>query len=69
MRRVLLLALLLMGCENVEQEGKANIRERIVYVRDDRTQLCFAAGWGGTGHGGPILTNVPCTDAVIKLLK
>jgi hypothetical protein len=67
--RYVLLLVFSMGCTDIEQEAKANIDERIVYVQDVRTGLCFAAGWGGTSRGGPMLTNVPCTDAVIKLLK
>lgn len=66
---VALVLSLVAACVRVEDEAKRNIDDGIVYVRDVRTGLCFASGWSGDSRGGPILTNVPCTDAVVRLIK
>ena len=31
----------------------------LVYLRDPRTDLCFAYGWRGASDGGPMLAHVP----------
>lgn len=41
----------------------------VEYARDPRTGLCFAYKWDGMANGGPAFANVPCTDAVQKLLS
>lgn len=40
----------------------------ISYIKDSRTNLCFARGWAGHGHGGPIFTNVPCDSIPLSIL-
>lgn len=72
-----LFILLLVGC--VQHSSAEELREaqtesynratRLSYFKDPRTNLCFAYGWGGSYQGGPILTNVPCTNEVNSLLK
>ena len=42
---------------------------QIDYLRDKRTNLCFAYFWTGGYHGGPGFSNVPCSDEVLKLIK
>lgn len=49
------------------QKKQDRIIKEIRYIRDDRTGLCFAYYWGGSYHGGPALTEVPC-DRVSKFL-
>lgn len=31
----------------------------IIYIKDPRTNICYAYYWGGAGNGGPALTVVP----------
>lgn len=69
---IVLLSLILFGC-SAEQISKMNkehddgIIKTIYYKKDKRTGLCFAS-WGLGGNGG-LLTNVPCTPEVEKLIK
>lgn len=42
----------------------------IVYIKDDKSGLCFAYAWHNgsyDNYGGPVFTQVPC-DKVDKLL-
>lgn len=42
----------------------------IVYIKDDKSGLCFAYAWHNgsyDNYGGPVFTQVPC-DKVEKLL-
>ena len=36
------------------------------YAQDPSTSQCFAYGWAGTGHGGPIVTWVPCDSLPVE---
>lgn len=53
--------------ENIKKTYRLNqasdMIHEIVYIKDSRTGLCFAYGWGGSANGGPALATVPC-DAV-----
>lgn len=40
----------------------------VCYMKDPRTDLCFAYCWGGDGRGGPALTCVPCDSIPPELL-
>lgn len=33
---------------------------RLEYVRDSRTNICYAYGWEGSPRGVPLLAAVPC---------
>lgn len=68
-------ALLLAGCRGSPEEARRERHDRIVryanqaademvYVRDDRTGLCFAFWWIRYDRSGtPAMASVPC-DAV-----
>ena len=36
------------------------VAENLLYLKDTRTNICFAYYWGGSAYGGPALTTVPC---------
>ena len=38
------------------------------YVRDPRTNICFAYLWGGDFHGGPAMTMVPCETVRYRVI-
>ena len=41
----------------------------LVYIKDPRTNLCFASYWGGDNNeGGPALAAVPCESIPAALL-
>ncbi len=61
----------------IKKAAEAPYKEQNVsYWKDNRTNLCFAYAWGGGDHiyggngdtGALILTNVPCSPEVEKLL-
>lgn len=81
----LVLGVSLVGCTGMEGTGEyQNIallrtteRQRavnsvvwsIAYIKDPRTNLCFAYRWGGeSSHGGPSLATVPCEAIPPQLL-
>ncbi len=41
----------------------------INYIKDPRTNLCFAVFWGSDNQGGPAITAVECTSAVEHEIK
>lgn len=57
---LILLCLFLCGCETNDQERANNTVNQIIYIKDPRTDLCFAYVWKGGGYGGPGLACVPC---------
>lgn len=65
----IVLMLLLTGCNrNLEQENKnaaKDIVNDLVYVKDEKTGLCFAYSW----YSGPIFTEVSCRDVKDYLIK
>jgi len=77
MKKLLLVFLFLMGCEESKQTDspkpswEAKQANSIVYTKDTRTNLCFALSTVGEYPIGTsvIVTNVPCTPEVEKLIK
>lgn len=65
------LAILISSCSQVraQEETSPKPEDKIVYIKDHRTNLCFATTWGGTWHGGPAMATVPCSSEVEKLLQ
>lgn len=68
------LAVLLAGCTQVSTTDKnaaVSVANQVTYVRDDRSDLCFAilssktyGGWYSVS-----ITNVACTDKVLALIQ
>src|SRR5260370_41991665 len=50
--------------ESADQELIGSIR----YLKDSRTNNCFAYYWGGLANGGPALAAVPCESIPAELL-
>lgn len=32
----------------------------LIYIKDSRTNICFASYWASTGYGGPAMATVDC---------
>lgn len=63
MKIFLLVALLILtGCELRQDPG------RIRYIRDPRTEICFAHDREAPGSGSGF-TYVPCTEQVLKAIE
>jgi hypothetical protein len=65
MKKLLLLIGLLglFGCERYKPgEDAKEHTPSIVYIKDERTHLCFASY--GLGYNYGVLANVPCSDEV-----
>lgn len=60
---VSMLALSLIGCS---RQTRHDMIQTVEYHRDNRTGLCFATY--GLGMQNGVMTNVPCTSEVEKLL-
>lgn len=59
-----LMFLITSNCEKLEaQEDRVNntvqLIQKLEFVKNTKTGLCFAVSWGGSFHGGPILTYEP----------
>ena len=74
MKYLLLISLMLFGCadsnETINQNIINNYKNQmsyIIYLKDNRTNLCYAGNYLGTQYG--VLTNVPCTPEVLELIK
>ena len=71
MKYIIILSILLIGCEAIKQQSinneKSFINEDLDYYKDSKTGLCFA----GLSVGSPAqtITNVPCTLEVEKNIK
>jgi hypothetical protein len=52
---------------STQQADKALIAS-IRYLKDSRTNACFAYYWGGEANGGPALSEVPCESIPAELL-
>ncbi len=70
MKSILILLLCLSGCNNSVFPTESERVNKIVYLKDIRTNLCFAVNYV---HEYPIgeariVTNVPCTNEVEKLI-
>lgn len=61
-RLVLVLSLLLCGC------NESRISHDLGYFKDSRTGLCFAV-YGVIGMSTTLLTHVPCTPEVERLIR
>lgn len=79
----LVLGVSLVGCTEKEGVTDQNLallgtmeRQQMVnsivwsigYIKDPRTNLCFAYRWGGDARGGPSLATVPCEVIPQRLL-
>lgn len=74
MKKLILIILILqlinlIACVKTEyikggSNSSKNFTSKIVYIQDTRTNLCFA--W--SGQDTRTLTNVPCTEEVMKLI-
>jgi hypothetical protein len=73
----ILLCLFLIGCsEGSREEFRKEVfptaheeAQRIFYVKDARTNLCFVRNSVLTDVNSVVFTNVPCTPEVEKLIK
>ncbi len=72
----------LVGCgweEDAQEQKRARqewelangikIVRGIQYIKDPRTNLCFASNWGGMANGGPVLATVPCEAIPSEILR
>ena len=68
----IVLLLCLIGCSNETRKEwfptRAEAANSILYVKDTRTGLCFVSNEILTDINSIVLTNVPCTPEVEKLL-
>ncbi len=53
---------------NALQEQANEVIGSIQYMKDCRTNLCFAYRWGAHSNGGPSLATVPCEAIPPRLL-
>ncbi len=73
----ILLCLLLISCNEDSRESfrkevfptAHEEAQRIFYVKDNRTNLCFVRNSILTDVNSVVFTNVPCTPEVEKLIK
>ena len=73
----ILLCLFLISCnegsrEEFRKEVFPTVREeaqRLTYVKDTRTNLCFVRNSVLTDVNSVVFTNVPCTPEVEKLIR
>lgn len=67
---MIIVAILLLAAITMAVVFSIGIKPRpshpITYSRDGKTGLCFAHGGTGGLFGGHTLTNVPCTEAVLR---
>jgi hypothetical protein len=75
MKKFLIVSLFLLGCdEQTKKDWFPPVEDRashIMYVKDKRTNLCFAYNGVNNGHGftEDVFTSVPCTPEVERLIK
>jgi len=75
--KIILLCLCLVGCNEESREGfRKEVfptvheeAQRITYVKDTRTNLCFVRNSVLTDVNSVVFTNVPCTPEVEKLIR
>lgn len=70
MKKLLVLLLLLVGCETSEQVAKRKANY-LFYYKDIRTNLCFVDNvvYNHYGVDSHVFSNVPCSDEVEKIIK
>lgn len=73
--KVMIISLLLCGCDAAKLDKEffptpQESAQKINYVKDNRTGLCFVYNPVNNGHGftQDVYTNVPCTPEVEGLL-
>lgn len=64
MKKYLITITILLGCSSFNEEGRM---VDIVYTKDRRTNLCFASMYPTSTQY--VLTNVPCTPEVERLVR
>jgi hypothetical protein len=69
MKKFFFALVLLVGCRGTDQEVAKEVTDEIIYMQDVRTGLCYAYYWGGSAHGGPALTVVPCESCKAYLVN
>lgn len=67
----ILFCLGIIGCDPVEYKRSQDIEnagniQNLTYIKDKKSGLCFAAS--GLGYPYAVLTNIPCTPEVEKLV-
>ena len=77
MKKIIILACCLFGCLSPEEAHNQEYRfnkdingfhiKQIIYSKDSRTGLCYASM--SLGSNWAVLTNVPCTPEVEKLIQ
>lgn len=71
-RRLFLLfaLLILVGCTTTSaksiSERNSELSRGLVYFQDERTEICYVYRSGDRHH---TLTNVPCTELVLKAIE
>lgn len=73
---LIVIPLTLNGCsvddESLELVNKQVLANRVIndikYIKDPRTNLCYAYYWGGGTYGGPTMTLVPEASIPPELL-
>lgn len=68
MKILVLISVLICGCDTSDLT-RDDIESKIVYIKDSRTNICFATFWVRKGYGGPVMSTVPCSAEVEKLLR
>jgi hypothetical protein len=69
---VVVLATFLIGCSVNSAPSKSDLKEtNIVYFKDSRTGVCYAAmnSTGSDGFTSTTITYVPCTPEVERMIQ
>jgi len=77
MKRLLFMCLLICHCDNgpyksyeqLQKERSQDQINTIIYYKDTRTNMCFAGTKELVNRYSSLLTNVPCTPEVEKLIQ
>jgi hypothetical protein len=64
-KKLITVGLFLFGCDHTQRTNE--LLPELIYIRDNRTGLCFASRY--LGHQAGVMTNVPCTPEVERLIK
>lgn len=54
--------------ETAEEAWAKRFIERLTYIKDTRTDICYACLWADGNNGGPALTTIPCDSIPPELL-
>ena len=66
---IMILSFSMVSCERTKKEQIENIRCNIVYIKDDRTDLCFAYFDPHLYGTTTSITNVPCDEKVMSQIQ